>query len=731
MINPEEVNAAVAGDHSDPFAFFGMHSDNRGLAVRTFQPGARTVAVVDVKSGRVVARLAEVHADGLFAGPIPRRRNRFTYQLRVSWGDTTIDIEDPYRFPPILGATDVWLLAEGTHYRPYEQLGAHPRTVDGVAGVSFAVWAPGAKRVSVVGDFNGWDGRRHPMRLRQECGVWEIFLPGVEAGARYKYEIKDPDWRILPLRADPYGFAAELRPATASIVSPLPAVLASNPARQAANALDAPIAIYEVHPGSWRRKADGNGFLSWPELAETLIPYVKDLGFTHLELLPIAEYPFDGSWGYQPVGLYAPTARFGSPEQFRHFVACCHDAGIGVIADWVAAHFPNDPHGLGYFDGTHLYEHADPREGLHEDWDTLIFNYGRNEVRNYLIGNALYWIERFGIDGLRVDAVASMLYRDYSRKPGEWIPNEHGGRENLEAIAFLKRMNEIVGRERPEAVTAAEESTAWPMVSRPPAMGGLGFHYKWNLGWMHDTLSYMQRDPAHRRFHHDEITFSLVYAFNENFILPLSHDEVVHGKGSLLKRMPGDRWQQFANLRAYFGFMYAHPGKKLLFMGCEFAQEREWNHDHSLDWHLLDEELHRGVQRLVRDLNHVYRAHPALYAVDFEPRGFEWIDHGNREQSVISFLRRGNDQNRIVLAIANFTPIPRIGFRIGVPKPGYYRELLNTDSAFYGGSNVGNLSGVHAGEVPAHGHPWSLSLSLPPLATLYFEWTDGNGPNQQ
>jgi 1,4-alpha-glucan branching enzyme len=725
MLNAEEVNAVVIGNHGDPFAFLGMHEDDRGmLLVRTLQPGAQRVAVVEAKSGRELAELAQIHPDGFFSGPIPRRHNRFHYLLRVRWDGVDVDLEDPYRFPPVLGEMDVWLLAEGTHYRPYERLGAHHKEFEGVPGTSFAVWAPSAMRVSIVGDFNHWDGRRHPMRLRRECGVWEIFLPHVEPGTRYKYEIKGAGGHLLPLRADPYGFAAELRPATASMVAEPPELIPSNPARQAANGLHAPMSVYEVHLGSWRRKPEeGNRFLSWKEFEDTLIPYVKQLGFTHLELLPISEHPFDGSWGYQPVGMYAPTARFGTPEGFRRFVVRCHEEGIGVIADWVPGHFPNDPHGLALFDGTHLYEHADPREGVHKDWNTLIYNFGRNEVRNYLIGNALYWIERFGIDGLRVDAVASMLYRDYSREPGEWSPNYQGGRENLEAIAFLKRMNEIVGTERPEAVTAAEESTAWPMVSRPPSMGGLGFHYKWNMGWMHDTLEYMKRDPSHRRFHHDEITFSLIYAFNENFILPLSHDEVVHGKGSLLARMPGDRWQKFANLRAYFAFMYAHPGKKLLFMGAEFAQEREWNHDQSLDWHLLDDDLHKGVQTLVRDLNRVYRDYPALHEIDFEPRGFEWIDHSDREQSVLSFLRKGSDQNRFVIAVVNFTPVPRHGYRIGVPRPGYYREIINTDSMFYGGSNIGNpVGGATAEPVAHHGRPHSLSLVLPPLATLFLEW---------
>ena len=726
----QQIIAIVAGNHADPFAFLGVHEDARGrLVVRTFQPGADRVAVLHGKTGEALADLKRVHAEGFFSGHMPRGRKRCAYRLRVQWDDVDVELDDPYRFPPILGEVDVWLLAEGTHYRPYERLGAHPREIEGVEGVSFAVWAPGATRVSIVGDFNHWDGRRHPMRSRPECGVWEIFLPGLGQDARYKFEIKGADGKLQPLRADPYGFFAELRPATASIVASLPDVYPSDPVRRAANALNAPMSVYEVHLGSWRRKPeDGNRFLTWRELEETLIPYAKDMGFTHLELLPVSEYPFDGSWGYQPVGMYAPTSRFGSPAEFRRFVGRCHEAGIGVIADWVAGHFPTDSHGLGNFDGTHLYEHADPREGIHKDWDTLIYNYGRNEVRNYLIGNALYWIERFGVDGLRVDAVASMLYRDYSREPGEWVPNQQGGRENLEAIAFLKRMNEIVGVERPEAITSAEESTSWPMVSRPPAMGGLGFHYKWNLGWMHDTLAYMKQDPLHRKHHHNRLTFGLLYAFSENFILPLSHDEVVHGKGSMLGRMPGDRWQKFANLRAYYAFMWAHPGKKLIFMGCEFAQQREWNHDHSLDWHLLDGTsddagLHRGVQTLLRDLNRVYRDYPALYEVDFEPRGFEWIDPDNRDHSVLTFIRRADDGERFVVVVCNFTPVPRHGYRVGVPRPGYYRELINSDSRFYGGTDVGNADGgTNADDIPANGRAHSLALTLPPLATLYLEW---------
>jgi 1,4-alpha-glucan branching enzyme len=628
----------------------------------------------------------------------------------------------------LLSDLDIWLLSEGTHLRPYEVLGAHPLVLDGVQGTRFAVWAPNASRVSVVGDFNHWNGQQNPMQLRPECGVWELFLPHVIEGALYKYELAAKDGTILPAKADPYARQSELRPRTASIVAALPSMVAPSPFRQQANALDAPVSIYEVHLGSWRREADGsnNGagrWLNWDELGDTLAPYAKDMGFTHLELLPISEHPFDGSWGYQPVGLYSPTSRYGDAQGFVRFVARCHAEGIGLILDWVPAHFPTDSHGLGNFDGTHLYEYADPREGFHNDWSTLIYNLGRNEVSNFLIGNALYWLERYGVDGLRVDAVASMLYRDYSRKAGEWIPNKHGGRENLETIAFLKRMNEVVGTERPQAITLAEESTAFPAVSRPTYAGGLGFHYKWNMGWMNDTLAYMTRDPVHRKHHHGEITFSLVYAFNENFVLPISHDEVVHGKGSLLNKMPGDTWQKFANLRAYYGFMFGHPGKKLLFMGCEFGQEREWNHDQSLDWHLLDNPMHAGVQRLMRDLNHLYRETPALYQQDFVPAGFEWIEHNDAERSVISFIRHGLDDKTYMVVVTNFTPIAQKGYRLGVPQAGSYRERLNTDSAHYGGSNVGTPLGIATAQAIAwHGKSHSILLDLPPLATVMLEW---------
>ncbi len=725
MIHADQIEAIRSARHGDPFSVLGVHADDQGwLWLRTFQPGATRVDLLDADGTTLHATLSRRHDDGFFEGPFPVGASR-DYRLGCHWhdGSSTV-LDDPYRFPPVLGEMDVWLMGEGSHLRPFEVLGATQRSMLGVAGTSFAVWAPNASRVSVVGDFNFWDGRRHPMRCRRECGVWEIFIPGIGAGTVYKYEVRSGDGHVLPHKADPYALQAELRPATGSIVAELPPPVPASAERQKANALDAPMSIYEVHLGSWRRKVeDNNRFLTWDELADTLVPYTRDMGFTHLELLPVSEHPFDGSWGYQPVGLFAPTSRFGDAKGFRRFVDRCHAEGIGLIIDWVPAHFPSDAHGLGQFDGTALYEHADPREGFHQDWNTLIYNFGRTEVRNFLVANGLYWLERYGIDGLRVDAVASMLYRDYSRKHGEWVPNVHGGRENLEAISFLKRMNEVVGSERPQAVTLAEESTAFPAVSRPTYAGGLGFHYKWNMGWMHDSLAYISRDPIYRRYHHGEITFSMVYAFNENFVLPISHDEVVHGKGSLLAKMPGDRWQQFANLRAYYGFMFGHPGKKLLFMGCEFAQEREWNHDQSLDWHLLADRHHEGVQRLLHDLNRLYRETPALHERDFTPDGFEWIDHHDAERSVISFIRRGTDPATFVVVVCNFTPSVQHGYRVGVPSEGVYRERINTDSVHYGGSNVGAPFGeITAQPIPWQGRPYCIEFALPPLATVIFEW---------
>jgi len=719
MLSSHDIAALVAARHGDPFAVLGMHEHGGGVWVRTLQPGADQVEVIDAASGRAVANLKRVHADGLFDGRIPRRRKRFAYRLRLAAGAALQEIDDPYRFPPVLGDTDLWLLAEGRHQRLYEKLGAHAAVLDGVAGFSFAVWAPNASRVAIVGDFNQWDGRMHPLRLRRECGVWEIFLPGLRAGACYKYEIKDADGVLLTLKADPFAFATEHRPATASVVAAPPAV--ERGAVPPSAARHQPVSIYEVHTASWRRGENGR-VLSWGELADRLLPYAQALGFTHVEFLPVMEHPFDGSWGYQTTGLYAPTARHGSPAEFAALVQRFHAAGIGVLLDWVPGHFPADAHALARFDGSCLYEHADPRQGLHPDWNTLIYNYSRHEVRNFLSANALFWIERYGVAGLRVDAVASMLYLDYSRAAGEWIPNAHGGRENLDAVAFIRETNELVAGAHPEAVVIAEESTAWPAVSRPTGEGGLGFHYKWNMGWMHDTLQYMRHDPVHRRFHHDALTFGLMYAFSENFILPLSHDEVVHGKGSLLSKMPGDRWQQFANLRLYYAFMWAHPGKKLLFMGGEIGQQAEWNHDAELDWAALDDELHRGVQRVVGDLNRVYRETPALHECDCEARGFEWIDFADRDQSVIAFLRRGFADAALVIVVCNFTPVPRGSYRIGVPRAGRYREIVNTDAAWYGGSNLGNGGGVDAVAAPCHGRAYSLTITLPPLACVMFAW---------
>ncbi len=719
MLSDADVEALCLGRHGDPFGVLGPHVQaDDSTEVRAFLPGARAVQVV---AGARAWPLARRHASGVFEG---RAAAPGHYQLRVRWDDGGESLlEDPYRFGRVLGDIDVWLLGEGSHLRPYEILGAMPREMEGVAGTSFAVWAPNASRVSVVGEFNVWDGRRHAMRLRRECGVWEIFLPGVSPGERYKFELLAADGRLLPQTADPYARQSELRPATASIVAPMPPLAPPSPLRQAANALDAPMSIYEVHLASCRRKPEeGDRWLNWDELADELVAYAQDMGYTHLELLPVSEHPFDGSWGYQTLGLFAPTARFGDPAGLRRFVERAHAAGLGVLLDWVPAHFPTDAHGLAEFDGSHLYEYADRREGFHNDWNTLIYNFGRTEVRNFLVGNALYWLERYDIDGLRVDAVASMLYRDYSRKAGEWIPNVHGGRENLEAIAFLKRTNEVIGGERPQAVTLAEESTAFPAVSRPTYAGGLGFHFKWNMGWMHDTLQYMARDPIHRPYHHGEMTFGLVYAFTENFVLPLSHDEVVHGKGSLLAKMPGDRWQQFANLRAYYGFMWGHPGKKLMFMGCEFGQAREWDHDHSLDWHLLQQPEHAGLQRLVRDLNRLYRASPALYQQDFSGAGFEWVDHDDARRSLLSFVRKGRD-GALMLVVCNFAPTVHEGLRLGVPRAGQWRERLNTDSAHYGGSNVGTPLGA-ASSQPVHSHHRadSIVITVPPLATVFLEW---------
>jgi 1,4-alpha-glucan branching enzyme len=725
MLTDADARALIEARHPDPFAVLGMHADADGaLWVRALLPHAVTVAVHDTKTGRRLAVLERRHADGLFEGVVPRRRHRFDYRLQVEWDDGSAGrYGDPYRIGPLVGEQDLYYLGEGSHRRPFEVLGAHPLTLgEGVYaldGVRFAVWAPNAARVAVVGDFNGWDPRRHPMRSRGPSGVWELFVPHAAPGDRYKFELRLRDGQVLPLKCDPYARAAQARPETASVVAaPLPPARPLPAGRAAANRRDAPISVYEVHLGSWRRHPDGR-FHGWDDLAAALPAYAAELGFTHLELLPVTEHPFDGSWGYQTLGLYAASARFGDPAGFGRFVEACRAHGLGLLLDWVPAHFPTDAHGLARFDGTALFEHADPREGYHRDWDTLIYNFGRHEVRNFLVGSALYWVERMGADGLRVDAVASMLYRDYSRKEGEWVPNVHGGRENLEAIALLRQTNEVLGAECPGAITVAEESTAFPGVSAPVSAGGLGFHYKWNMGWMHDTLQYMKEDPVHRRWHHDKMRFGLVYAFSENFVLPLSHDEVVHGKGSILGRMPGDDWQRFANLRAYYGFMWGHPGKKLLFMGQEWGQRGEWSHDTELPWPELADDRHAGVQRLVRDLNRLYREQPALHRLDCDAAGFEWLVADDDAESVVVWLRK-DETGRPLIVVCNFTPVPRHGWRLGVPEgASHWREALNTDSAHYGGSNVGNGGGVDVQAVPSHGRAQSVELTLPPLATIF------------
>lgn len=712
----EHLERIVLGNDHDPFSYLGLHRDkDTGVyLVRIFRPDAGQIRVLNRSTGAEICQLEKVHAAGLFAGSVGKEA--VPYRLSVDGREEY----DPYSFGPWLGELDLYLHAEGNYLRGFEKMGAHPMERDGVEGTCFSVWAPNAARVSVVGDFNGWDGRRHPMRLHPGAGIWEIFLPGVGAGARYKFEIKTHDGAIL-LKADPFAFAAELPPRTASVVAAdaRPGLVRESTGKGPSADRHAPVAIYEVHLGSWRQvPEDGGRALTYRELADQLVPYVKDMGFTHIELMPINEHPFGGSWGYQPTSLFAPTSRYGTPEDFRHFVRRCHEEGLGVILDWAAGHFPSDAHGLHMFDGSHLYEHADPKEGYHPDWNSYIYNFGRNEVRGFLHANALFWLERFGIDGLRVDAVASMLYRNYSRKEGEWVPNIYGGVENLEAISFLRRMNELVYGDHPEAVSIAEESTAWPMVSRPTYLGGLGFGYKWNMGWMHDTLQYMTKEPVHRKFHHDNITFGLVYAFTENFVLPLSHDEVVHGKGSLLNKMPGDLWQKFANLRAYYTFMYTMPGKKLLFMGAEIGQWDEWNHDASLDWHLLEFKEHAGLKSALKDLNWLYRNRSALHQKDCEPEGFAWIDCCDTQNSVLSYIRRGNDPDDFVIVVCNFTPVVRENYRIGVPKAGRYYEAFNSDSEFYGGSNVGNGSGLQTTGVPSHGLPDSLTVTLPPLGAF-------------
>jgi 1,4-alpha-glucan branching enzyme len=738
-IPPDELNSFLSGTHSDPFRILGPHRMGDDLAIRAFRPDARKIDVVldgsasgpsrtGVKSTAYKQEPIEaekIHRDGFFQAKIPNATRDLDYRLQITnWDGSEYTMHDPYQYGPILGEVDLHLFSEGQHWQLYEKFGAHLREISGERGVYFAVWAPNAQRVSVVGDFNGWDGRVNPMRKLLSAGVWELFLPGVREGAHYKFEIRTQTGTLL-LKSDPFAFFNQWGKETSSLVYNLERYKWADAewmeSRRKRDWPKSPMSIYEVHLGSWRRKADENNrHLSYLEFAETLIPYVLEMGYTHIELLPIAEHPFEGSWGYQVTNYYAPTSRYGNPDELRHFIDKCHQAGIAVIMDWVPAHFPKDAHALAEFDGTDLYEHMDPRQGEHQDWGTLIFNFGRNEVRNFLIANALFWLDKYHIDGLRVDAVASMLYLDYSRKEGQWIPNVFGGRENLDAIFFLKRFNEVCYDRFPGIVTIAEESTAWPGVTRPVYLGGLGFGFKWNMGWMHDFLEYMSLDPIYRRFHHGNITFSLLYAFTENFILVLSHDEIVHLKGSLISKMPGDEWQKFANLRMFHAWMYGQPGKKLLFMGGEFGQWHEWNHDAGLDWHLLDLPHHDGLRRLVQHLNYIYKNEPALWQQDDSYDGFEWIDFHDADNSVVSFVRKSREGEMIVF-IVNATPVVRHNYRLGVPRPGFYREVINTDAETYGGSNVGNLGGVKSEAMPWMAREQSILIQLPPLATLAFK----------
>ncbi|MGI8411386.1 MAG: 1,4-alpha-glucan branching protein GlgB [Solirubrobacteraceae bacterium] len=726
-----QLEALVRREHHDPHTVLGPHPARGGVVVRVLRPAAHAVSV-ELDGGRTV-ELAQIHDAGMFEGVIAGAALPLRYRVRVDYGPSgSFTIEDPYAFAPTLGELDLHLIGEGRHEQLYDKLGAHVRDHGGVRGTAFAVWAPAARAVSVVGDFNSWDGRLHAMRSLGSGGIWELFLPDIGRGERYKYEILTPGGE-LSLKADPYAQETERPPETASVVferhhrwSPDEEDWITR--RGEAVPLSAPISIYEAHLGSWRRNSlEHNRPLSYLELADELASYVTEMGFTHVELLPVMAHPFSGSWGYQVTGYFAPTPSHGSPDDLRVFVERLHSRGIGVILDWVPAHFPRDQFALARFDGTALYEHADPRRGEHPDWGTLVFNYGRHEVRNFLITNALFWLREYHVDGIRVDAVASMLYLDYSRREGEWVPNQFGGREDLDAVAFLKALNEVIYGREPGIISAAEESTAWPGVSRPTYLGGLGFGFKWNMGWMHDTLSYFQQDPIYRRYHHHELTFSLMYAFSENFILPLSHDEVVHGKGSLYGKMAGDHWQKLANLRALYAYMWAHPGKKLLFMGGELAQPDEWSHERSLDWHLLEQPDHAGIQRLVRDLNHLYRAEPALWELDSDASGFWWLEPNDADANVLAFARASGPQPspeggvaaRVLVFVANLSPVPRPGYRIGLPRPCRWREALNTDSTFYGGSDVGNLGGVEPEPVPWHGQPFSALVTLPPLAAIW------------
>lgn len=727
----ENISRLIEGYHENPFELLGPHKvvdgSRQATAVRAYLPTTERAWVIDMSHDGIRRPMRRIHPAGLFEAicPTDEFNGANSYMLRLDQGEgKNTTMHDPYAFPNQLTEYDLHLMGEGKHWQIYNKLGAQIMTVDGVEGVNFSVWAPNATSVSLVGDFNGWDGRRHPMRKHIPAGVWELFVPGLCEGTLYKFRIRHGN-HVFD-KTDPMGFAAEVPPRTASYVVDLNRYKWRDEQwtahRKETDWLKRPLSFYEVHLGSWRRPGDDpSKYLTYRELAHQLVEYCTEMGYTHLELLPVGEHPFSGSWGYQPVGYYAATSRYGTPHDFMYFVDLCHQNNIGVVLDWVPAHFPRDGHGLGRFDGTPLYEHADPREGEHRDWGTLIFNYGRHEVRNYLVSNALFWMDKYHIDGLRVDAVASMLYRDYSREEGDWLPNCFGGRENLEAIDFLKEFNEQVHLQFPGSLTIAEESTAWPGVSRPTYLGGLGFSLKWNMGWMNDTRTYIHHEPIHRKYHHDQLTFSLIYAFHENFVLPFSHDEVVHGKGSMLAQMPGDLWQKFANLRTLYGYMWTHPGKKLNFMGNEFGQWNEWNYDESLQWHLLEYETHQGLQKCVADLNHLYCNEKALYELDFDYNGFEWIDCHNGDESVLSYIRKAKDPSDMAIVVCNFTPVVRSDYRLGVPRLGWYKEIFNSDAEIYGGSNVGNNGGVEAEAVEWHGRPASLKITLPPLATMVFK----------
>jgi 1,4-alpha-glucan branching enzyme len=730
-VTPEQLQRLLTAQEGDPFSVLGPHRERQDKAehirIRAFLPDAAEVTCLPHQQHAETLPMTLVAPDGVFEAVFPGKVLDPTYLFRVvTTQGNTFQQYDPYAFSPVLSEFDLHLFGEGKLYKAYEKLGAHCCTHEGIQGVNFVVWAPNAKRVSVVGTFNDWDGRRHPMRSRGGVGIWELFIPGIQKGEFYKYEILPQGGGVPFSKADPYATAAEKRPKTASLVYDVSQHQWKDTTwmeeRKTGDPLKKPLSIYEVHLGSWKRVVEeGNRWMTYRELGENLIPYVKDMGFTHIELMPIVEHPFDGSWGYQATGYFAPTSRFGTPEDFMDFVDVCHQAGIGVIMDWAPAHFPDDPHGLAFFDGTHLYDHADPRMGYHPEWKSRIFNYGRTEVKSFLINSVLSWFDRYHIDGLRVDAVASMLYLDYARKDGEWVPNQYGGNENLEAVEFIKELNAVVHQEHPGILMIAEESTAWPGVSRPTYVGGLGFSFKWNMGWMHDTLEYFQLDPVYRKFHQDKVTFGLMYAFTENFILVLSHDEVVHGKKALLDKMPGDDWQRFANLRALYGHMWGHPGKKMLFMGGEIGQWWEWNHEDSLQWHLLEYSPHRGLQQYIADLNRLYQSEPALYQVDFDWQGFQWIDLHDSDNSTLTYIRYAQDQTECIVCACNFTPVPREQYRMGVPRGGLYRELLNSDSEIYGGGNIGNGGSVQADPIPWHNQPFSLFVTLPPLSVIFFK----------